>query len=419
MIKGNRMRLAQRLEELAQFGGSDHGMNRFAYTPEEKSAQDYLKAIFQKLELEIREDPVGNIFARLPGSDPDLKPLVSGSHIDTVRNGGKYDGALGVLASLEVIECFKEIGITLRHPLDLFISKDEEGTRFSSTLFGSGAMIGKITQSDLDRTDADGISVRTAMKKAGYEPDRLAAAKLEAGSLAAYLELHIEQAKVLESAGIPIGIVTGIAGPLWLSVTVKGEAGHAGATPMRIRHDPMMAAARLLLETDAIVREFPDTVATTGQLKVSPGSTNVIPSEVFYTIDLRDVDMAHRNEAEKNIKAAARRLMDEYGVTIEISDMGRVDSVPCEESIMAVIEQSAAALGLSSLCMPSGAGHDAMYLRELGPFGMIFVPSVKGYSHRADEYTAIEDCLNGVNVLAETIQRLDGLLQETDLEQNF
>lgn len=410
MIYGNKDRLAKRLEELSRFGGSSHGMNRFAYTSEEKEAQDYLKQLFAEIGLEVREDSVGNIFARYPGSDPTLKPIVSGSHIDTVRDGGKYDGALGVLSILEVIESLRENGITLDHPLDLFISKDEEGTRFSSTLFGSNAMIGNITAVDLEKQDTDGISVRQAMITAGYDPDQFGAAKLEPGSIAAYLEVHIEQAKVLETSQIPIGIVTGIAGPLWLSVTVKGEAGHAGATPMRIRHDPMVAAARLILETDQIVRQFPDTVATTGKIKVSPGSTNVIPAEVVYTIDLRDVTMEHRNLAEANIRTAAEQVMAEYGVSIEFSDLARVDSVPCDENIMDIIEESAKSLGLASLRMPSGAGHDAMHIKELGPFGMIFVPSVNGYSHRPDEYTSLTDCINGVNVLAETILRLDKLL---------
>lgn len=410
MIQGNKERLAQRIDELARFGGSDQGMNRFAYTAEEKNAQDYLKKIFAKLELTVREDAMGNIFARYQGSDPALKPIISGSHIDTVRNGGKYDGALGVLSILEVIECLKENGIKLRHPLDLFISKDEEGTRFAATLFGTAAMIGKLTPADFERRDADGVSIREAMQKAGYDPDQFKTAAMEPGSIAAYLEVHIEQGKVLESSQIPIGIVTGIAGPLWLSVTVKGEAGHAGATPMRIRHDPMIAAARLILETDRIVRQFQDTVATTGQMKLIPGSTNVIPSEVIYTIDLRDVNMEHRDQAEEKIKAAARHVMNEYGVTIEFSDLARIDSVPCDENIMAIIEESATSLELPSLQMPSGAGHDAMHIKELGPFGMIFVPSVHGHSHRPDEYTAIEDCINGVNVLGETILKLDELL---------
>ena len=410
MIKGNKERLERRIAELSKFGGSEQGMNRFPYTPEEKEAQDYLKSIFKELDLEVREDAVGNIFVRLEGTESGLKPIVSGSHIDTVRNGGKYDGALGVLSALEVIEVLKENKIQLRHPLDLFISKDEEGARFSSTLFGTAAMIGKLSEADFDKVDNDGISVREAMVKAGYDPNRYKEAIMEKGSIAAYLEVHIEQAKVLETTGIPIGIVTGIAGPLWLKVTIKGEAGHAGATPMRIRHDPMTAAARLLLETDQIVRRYPDTVATTGQMKVSPGSTNVIPSDVVYTIDLRDVNMDHRNQAEAEIRKAAEGFEAEYGVSIEIMDLGRVDSVPCQENIMALLEESAASLGLKSLRMPSGAGHDAMYVKELGPFGMIFVPSVKGYSHRADEYTPIEDCINGVNVLGETILRLDQVL---------
>lgn len=410
MIYGNKDRLAQRLEELSRFGGTSHGMNRFAYTKEEKAAQDYLKQLFATIGLEVQEDAVGNIFARYPGSDPTLKPIVSGSHIDTVRDGGKYDGALGVLSILEVIESLRENNVTLNHPLDLFISKDEEGTRFSSTLFGSNAMIGTITAVDLDKQDADGISVRQAMTDAGYDPDQFSAAALEPGSIAAYLEVHIEQAKVLESSQIPIGIVTGIAGPLWLSVTVKGEAGHAGATPMRIRHDPMIAAAKLILETNQIVQKFPDTVATTGKIKVSPGSINVMPAEVAYTIDLRDVNMDHRHQAEANIRVATEEIMNESGVTIEFTDLARVDSVPCDDDIMTIIEESAQSLGLSSLRMPSGAGHDAMLIKELGPFGMIFVPSVNGYSHRQDEYTTLTDCINGVNVLGETILRLDKLL---------
>lgn len=408
MLKINKDRLARRIEELSAFGGSELGMNRLVYTKEEEAALNYLKGIFHELGLSVRVDAVGNLFARYEGLDPILKPIVSGSHIDSVRNGGKYDGNLGVLAALEVIQRLHEEGLRLKHPLELFISKDEEGTRYGSTMFGTAAMIGEVTHEDLDsRMDADGISLREAIQKAGYAPEELASAVVQPGSLAAYIELHIEQAVVLESEALPIGIVTGIAGPCWISVTIKGVAGHAGATPMRIRHDPMVAASRLIAETDRIARQYQDTVATTGLVKVDPGTTNVIPREVYYTIDLRDVNMDHRNLAEKQIRDYAKNLESELGVTIEFGDLVRVDSVPCNPDIMDLIEGASQELGLKSLRMPSGACHDAMHFGGICPFGMIFVPSVRGYSHRADEYTSPEDCANGADVLLQTILKLD------------
>ncbi len=410
MLTINTDRLGQRLEELAQFGGSPLGMNRYAYTREEDEALDYLKGIFRELGMTVTVDPVGNLSARYEGTDPALKPIVSGSHIDSVRNGGRYDGNLGVLGALEAIQRLHETGTRLRHPFVLFISKDEEGTRWASTMFGTEAMLGPLHPEILDRVDAEGISLRQAMTDSGYDPEGIFHAKVEPGTYAGYVELHIEQARVLETVKQPIGIVTGIAGPLWMSVRITGQAGHAGATPMRIRKDPMQAAARLIVEADRIARQFQDTVATTGTMNVKPGSTNVIPAEVQYTIDLRDVSMADRTSAEEQIKAAARALEAEMGVEITFTDKVRTPSVLCDPAFMDVIEAAAAQLNLSSLRMPSGACHDAMHMGSICPFGMIFVPSINGYSHRADEYTPLEDCVNGVNVLLQTILKLDETL---------
>lgn len=411
MLKVDQKRLARRIEELAQFGRSDRGMNRYAYTKEEDQALDYLKGIFQELGMTVAVDPVGNLFARYEGTDPDLKPIVSGSHIDSVRNGGKYDGNLGVLGALEVVSRLHEEGRRLKHPFVLFISKDEEGTRFGATMFGTEAMMGPLPEAMLERQDENGITLGEAMAAAGYDPNGVFKAAVEPGSYAGYVELHIEQARVLETSKLPIGIVTGIAGPLWLSVKITGEAGHAGATPMRIRKDPMVAAAKLIVEADRIARQFQDTVATTGKMQVNPGTTNVIPANVTYTIDLRDVSMADRSQAEQEIRDYAKQLESEMGVTIEFTDMVRTPSVLCDPQIMDVIEQSSQELELPSLRMPSGACHDAMHFGALCPFGMIFVPSVKGYSHRADEFTPVEDCTNGANVLLQTILKLDDLLK--------
>ncbi|KAF5067224.1 N-carbamoyl-L-amino acid hydrolase [anaerobic digester metagenome] len=410
MLKINQERLGRRLEELAQFGGSEQGMNRFSYTKEEKDAQNYLKEVFAALGMTVTEDPLGNLFARYEGLNPELKPIVTGSHIDSVRNGGRYDGNLGVLGALEAVQCLHEQGIRLNHPIVIFISKDEEGTRFGSTMFGTEAMLGALPAEFLDRTDRDGITLRQAMTDAGYDPQGIFNSKVEPGSYAAYLELHIEQARVLETMQIPIGIVTGIAGPLWFAVNIKGQAGHAGSTPMRIRHDPMVAAARLIDQCDRIARQFQDTVATTGYIKADPGTTNVIPAQVDFTIDLRDVSMADRDQAEAEIKAAARLLEEKMGVTIEFSDRVRTPSVLCNDALMNVIEETAGEFSLPSLRMPSGACHDAMHFGPLCPIGMIFVPSVNGYSHRADEYTPLEDCANGANVLLNTLVKADALV---------
>ncbi len=407
MLQADPQRLLESIDTLARFGGSDQGMNRFAYTPEEQAALTHLKACFTKAGLEVREDAVGNVFARWEGTEPGLPPLVTGSHIDTVRNGGRYDGALGVLAAFEAIRVLKDNACRLRHSIDLFISRDEEGTRFNATLFGTAAMTGQLTEQDLAKVDSQGVSVAQAMTAQGYDPAAWRQARLSPGDLTAYLEVHIEQGRILETEGIPIGIVTGIAGPLWLKVTLRGQAGHAGATPMRIRRDPMVAAARLMMETDRIARRFDHTVATTGQIKVLPGSTNVIPAEVEYTIDLRDVSMTDRSQAEADIRTAARIIADDTGVSIDLQDLVRVPSVPNDEGIMTEMETAAGELGLATLRMPSGAGHDAMHIGQLCPFGMIFVPSRNGWSHRPDEYTPIEDCANGANVLIHTLIRLD------------
>lgn len=407
MIRGDEARLDRNIQELARFGGTGQGMDRFAYSPEEREALNWLKAEFQRLDLTVWEDAVGNVFARYEGREAGLRPIMAGSHIDTVRHGGKYDGALGVLAMLEILRRFREEGVRLRHPLDLVICKGEEGTRFGATLLGSAAMTGQLTGDDLQRRDSEGISLKKAMAAQGYDPAAFPLAALTPGSIAAYLELHIEQARVLETEELTIGVVTGIAGPLWLEATVRGEAGHAGATPMRIRHDPMPAAAELILETERIARGFRDTVATTGQIKARPGSTNVIPSSVTFTIDLRDVDRKDRDEAEASIREAARQIALRRGVVIELQDLARIAPVTCPEEIMTVLEEAAEDLSLSCRRMPSGAGHDAMNLARLCPVGMLFVPSRNGWSHRPDEYTSPEDCIAGTNVLLQAIRLLD------------
>ncbi|MFY0545888.1 Zn-dependent hydrolase [Brevibacillus sp. H7] len=366
------------------------------------------KSYMKEAGLFVREDAAGNLIGRKEGLQKDTPTIIMGSHLDSVPQGGMFDGPLGVIAAVEVLQSMQEHKVVTEHPIEVIAFTDEEGTRFHFGMIGSRALAGTLQHEHLQHADQQGVTLAQAMKEAGLDPDRISEAARAKGSVKAYLELHIEQGKILENSGLSVGIVSGIAGPLWLKFTLFGEAGHAGATPMTIRKDPLTTAAIVIQAIDNEVKKYPDAVGTVGQISVKPGGINVIPGQVEFTLDLRDIDEQVRTELENQIISNARKICDERGVAIHIETLQRVAPAPCSQEIRETIEWACEKIGRKTMTLPSGAGHDGMQFKDFCPIGMIFVRSKDGISHNPAEWSSKEDCGDGANVLYHTVLRLAG-----------
>lgn len=407
MIDGER--LWDRLTRLSSIGKQDSGgITRLSFTEEERAAKDLVAAFMEDAGLSVREDAVGNLIGRKEGISRGAPVVLVGSHVDSVYDGGNFDGPLGVLAGIETIYAMSEQGIETEHPIEVVAFTDEEGARFSFGMLGSRGVAGTLTPEDLQHEDERGISIAEAMKNSGLDPDSIGDAARSPGSIKAYVELHIEQGKLLENEDLPAGIVTGIAGPLWLQFTLEGEAGHAGTTPMGLRRDALAAAARIveLIETEA--SRTGTTVGTVGGLSLSPGGINIIPGRVEFTLDLRDIDERVRDQVEQRIIQEARNLCEQRGIGLNIEVLQRVAPVPCSELVQNAAKAACEELGLRPYYLASGAGHDAMQLEDLCPTGMISVRSKGGVSHNPAEWSSPEDCTDGANVLYRTVLNLAG-----------
>ncbi|WP_035300686.1 Zn-dependent hydrolase [Brevibacillus thermoruber] len=400
-------RLWDRLMRLSAVGRQESGgVTRLSFTPEERAAKDLVRGFMEEAGLSVREDEAGNLIGRKEGRNPQAPVVLVGSHLDSVFNGGNFDGPLGVLAGVEVLQTMNEQGVTTEHPIEVIAFTDEEGARFSYGMIGSRAIAGLLKREELEHRDKDGISIAEAMRASGLDPDTVGRAARPKGSVKAYVELHIEQGKVLESRGLSVGVVSGVAGPLWLKFVLEGEAGHAGATPMALRRDPLAAAAEIMLVIEREARKAGTAVGTVGQVTVSPGGVNIIPGRVEFSLDLRDVDKAVRDRVEQEIVRQAEAICRERGVRLGVELLQRIPPVVCSAEIQAAALAACEALGLETITLPSGAGHDCMQLTELCPVGMIFVRSRDGISHNPAEYTSKEDCADGANVLYRTVLSL-------------
>lgn len=404
----NAGRLWKRLMELGEIGRRESGgVTRFSFTEEERSAKDLVVRFMQEAGLSVREDAAGNLIGRREGSDPGAPVILTGSHIDTVPDGGKFDGALGVLAAVEALQAMEEQGVATVHPIEVAAFTDEEGSRFGFGMLGSRAMAGTLRLEDLGHKDAEGISIADAMRSAGLRPERLHEAAKAPEQVKAYVELHIEQGKVLENLGAPVGLVTGIAGPLWQQITITGQAGHAGATPMNLRKDPLQAAAEVLNYIYAETAEFPNAVATVGKLRTHPGGINVIPGEVQFSLDLRDIDEADRNALEGRIRDYASQVCRKRGLELKIDLLQRVAPAPSSPEVKEAVACAGRLAGLGDLPeLVSGAGHDGMQFSGKWPIGMIFVRSRGGISHHPGEWSSEADCGLGARVLYHALLRL-------------
>ena len=402
MVDGGR--LCRRISELAEIGKHEEGgVARLSFTPEERAAKDLVASYMQEAGLAVREDAAGNLFGRREGRDSGAPAILVGSHVDSVRNGGDFDGPLGVLGGIEVLQTMDEGSVQTERPVEVAAFTDEEGARFSLGMIGSRALTGALSQEDLRHEDREGVSIAEAMREVGLDPAAVGEAARSSDSLAAYLELHIEQGKVLEGEDLPVGVVTGIAGPVWLRLFLSGEAGHAGTTPMGARRDALAAAAEVvgIIEVEAAAPG--STVGTVGQVGARPGGINIIPGRVDLSLDLRDIDEAVRDRVEGRIRARAEEACGRRGIGLEFEELQRLPPAPCSEEIRATIAAACEREGIRPFSLPSGAGHDGMHVAGLCPMGMIFVRSRDGISHNPKEWSSREDCEAGCNVLYLTV----------------
>lgn len=396
--------LLTRLRDLAVIGATaGGGVTRPAYSDDDLKARGVVREWMREGGLAVRVDTAGNTFARLEGTERALPPIVIGSHTDTVPDGGRYDGALGVIAALEVARTIAASGERLRHPLEVVDFQNEEGG-----IVGSKAIAGRLAAAELSRIAVSGFTLGDGIRRLGGDPDRLSDAVLARSSRAGYVELHIEQGRVLERGGVDIGIVEGIVGIWYWDVVFEGVASHAGTTPMADRHDALLAAARFVDAVHAIVTSIPGRhVGTVGRLAVHPGGANVIPGRVVATLELRDLVAKNVERLYAAIDARAADIARDTGTTVHFRVSNSVTPAPTDTRVRDAIAHAAGALGLSTTPLPSGAGHDAQQMTAICPSGMIFVPSVDGLSHSPRELTKDQDCINGANVLLGVVRRLD------------
>jgi beta-ureidopropionase / N-carbamoyl-L-amino-acid hydrolase len=404
--------LRQRIEALSMFGrpagGSfAEGVSRVAYSDADIAGRRYVMDLMTKAGLTSRIDPAGNIFARRPGSDESLPPILFGSHIDSVPSGGNFDGDLGTLAAIGVIDACTRAGSRTRHPLEVVVWAAEEGVAFNRGLSASRIVAGDVAPSDMEQV-WNGMRRGDAIKRIGGDPERIMDARKPKGAWHAYLELHIEQGGYLERDKLDIGVVQGIVAIERFEARITGFANHAGTTPMAERQDASLAAARLTLAVNEIVRSHPGRqVGTVGKLELKPNAPNVVPGSAVAIIELRDLSVDLLKKIAEEIRARAKTIAAETKTTIEIVPASSNAPAIADTAVQDVIEGVSRDLRLSSQRMPSGAGHDAQMMAQLAPMGMIFVPSIGGISHSPRELTRWEDCANGANVLLQAVLALD------------
>lgn len=413
----NKERIWERLQKLSEVGKlHTGGITRLSFSKEEQLAKEIVATYMEEAGLSVRVDEVGNLIGRKEGKSEHTPTVIAGSHLDSVYNGGNFDGPLGVIAAVEALQSMEEQGIETEHPIEVIAFTDEEGARFSFGMIGSRGIAGTLTEEALKNKDKEGVSIADAMSSAGLNPKDFYKAVRKPGEVKAYVELHIEQGKVLEMKNLPAGIVSGLAGPLWLKFVLEGEAGHAGTTPMAIRHDPLTAAAKVIEAIESEAAKTSSTVGTVGQLQVFPGGINIIPKRVEFTLDLRDIDEGIRDSVEEKIVKQTRDICSAQGIDFKIELLQRIAPVPCSDLVINASKAAFEELGLQPFVLPSGAGHDGMQLVELCPIGMLFVRSKNGISHDPAEWSSKEDCFQAAKLLYHTILNL--AVQKSDLKVN-
>ena len=405
-MKINSARLQQHFEAISLIGKiGDTGTCRPAHTPLEKEAFQLAASWMQQAGMKTHIDNFGNLIGHLAGKNPDLPVLMMGSHLDSQPYGGRFDGVAGVLCAIEVVATLSENNIVPERSIQVISFADEEGWRFNKGLFGSRGILGKIEEGELQRTDKDGISRQQALIDFGCDISQFKASEYQPGSIFCFLELHIEQGPILDLAHKPIGVVSGISGPLWLTVKLKGMAGHTGSVPMPIRKDALVGAAEIIVAVNQIATQIPGapTVGTVGTINVFPASRNIIPEEVEFTIDLRDIDLERRNRYEKHLREQIGAITQKHQLKYTISEDTKSDPRYCADWIKEIIHSQCNDLNLDAPELMSGPFHDALALSYACDYGMIFVRCKDGISHNPLEYSSYEDLSLGANVMLGTV----------------
>jgi beta-ureidopropionase / N-carbamoyl-L-amino-acid hydrolase len=404
-------RLSARLDALGEIGAvagpnGERGCARLALTDEDRHGRDLVIGWMRDLGLAVTIDAVGNVVGVRAGDDPTLAPVMMGSHIDTVRTGGRFDGNLGVLGGLEVIETLERHGVRTAHGVAVAYFTNEEGARFQPDMLGSLVYVGGMALEDaLDvRAADDGARLGDELARIGFAGPTPCPAAV---APRAFVELHIEQGPVLEDEGITIGVVTGVQGISWTELTITGQSAHAGTTPMRLRTDPGYVAAEIIAGVRAIARQMSGTqVATVGRCEFTPNLVNVVPAQVTMTVDLRNTEEHLLQQAERRFEHLCDTVAADEGVTIQRRTLARFEPVDFDAGMVDLVDATAKRLGHSTLRMPSGAGHDAQMLARVCPTSMVFVPSVNGLSHNIAEFTAASDLQAGGDVLLQMVLEL-------------
>lgn len=400
-------RLARRLAVLSHIGETENGgVNRPGYSQEEKQAKEFVMDWMNEAGLNVSVDGAGNVFGRYEGKN-DVPSIMSGSHLDSVPDGGNFDGPLGVLSALEVVESWKETGYTPEKPFEIAIFSDEEGARFKSGLTGSRAFMGHMSEDELSGyIDEDGRTFTEVIEEYGSDIDQYLDSELKRKTIELFIELHIEQGKILEQENQPVGIVSGIAGPAWMEVRFIGEAAHAGNTPMIGRKDSVIAAASLITKVEEFPEKVSDTaVATVGKINVTPNGTNVIAGEVSLIIDIRDIHEESRDDLVNMIEKEAGKIAETRKLDVSITHNSTIKPMPIKKELQQELAESLKAYTIKPVYIPSGAGHDSMILGTKMPVAMLFVRSEDGISHHPDEWSSLSDCIYGVHVLKHFIEQ--------------
>jgi N-carbamoyl-L-amino-acid hydrolase len=401
-IKINQARLWDSIMEMAKIGATPKGgCNRLALTDLDRQGRDLFISWCKEAGCTITVDRMGNIFARRPGRNDELDPVVFGSHLDTQPTGGKFDGVFGVLAGLEVIRTLNDHSYETDAPLEVAVWTNEEGSRFAPAMIASGVFAGVFPEEyGMSRTDLDGKPIGAELERIGYKGD----APCGGRPFKAFFEAHIEQGPTLEAEGRTIGVVTGIQGIRWFECTVTGRESHAGTTPMGMRMDALLGAARIVDEINLIAQAHgPDAVSTVGLMQVHPNSRNVIPGAVFFTVDIRHPDDAVLQDMANDVQAITDRVTAELGLTHNLCEIWHSPAVPFDKSCVTSVRRAAEEAGYSHRDIVSGAGHDAGYVSRVAPTAMIFVPCADGISHNESESATPEDLAAGCNVLLRAV----------------
>ena len=388
-----------RCDELADYSEEPGRITRSYGTPAHEAARNVLANWMRDAGLEVRIDAVGNLRGRVEGSRPTAPALLLGSHLDSVRDAGRYDGPLGILVAIEAADRLRNRPQRLPFPVEVIAFADEEGLRFQTTYLGSCALAGSFDPAFLELVDANGVTLRQAMESIGGKPDALAATALLPGEAFAYFEVHIEQGPYLESVEAPVGVVTAISGQSRILAAFAGEAGHAGTVAMHLRRDPLPAAAEIVLAAENLARQTPGLLATVGTIEVTPGASNVIPGQARFSIDIRHPEDEIRTDAVSALERRVREVAASRSLTVEWRIARDHPAVMCHAALTTRLAEAVAAAGLPLERLPSGAGHDAVVMSEVVPVGMLFVRCAGGISHHPAELVATDDVAAAIDVL--------------------